>query len=74
MIGATDLCGHGGYCRRLTGHAGVHTARPTPVTDGWDRNREQIAQAHIDAAVTLTTLDFETPRWADLLDDHGTAS
>jgi hypothetical protein len=66
----TGVCGHGGYCQRIPGHAGVHTARPTPLANGWDRNREEIAQAHIDAAVTLLALDFPSPWYADLLDEE----
>lgn len=64
-----DRCNHGGYCVRKLGHAGVHTAAPSVATLDWDHDREAAERRHIEAAVTLEALDFETPSWADLLDD-----
>lgn len=65
----TELCGYGGYCVRRPGHAGAHTACPSACTLDWDHDREAIAEKHIEAATTLLALDFQTPKWADLLDD-----
>lgn len=62
-------CNHGGYCVRQLGHAGACTAAPSAATLDWDVDREAIEQRHIETAVTLEALDFETPSWADLLDD-----
>lgn len=64
-----ERCDRADYCARINGHAGCCTARPTAPTPGWDRSRDVIAQRHIDAAVTLVTLDFPAPFFADLLDD-----
>lgn len=64
----TGLCNHGGYCVRALGHAGACTATPSPATLDWDHDRAAVKQHHIDTAVTLLALDFETPAWADLLD------
>lgn len=66
---STVLCQHGGYCVRIIGHAGCHTAAPSAATLDWDHNKQHIAQEHIDAAVALWMLDFPAPRWADLNDD-----
>jgi hypothetical protein len=56
------LCRFGGYCTRVRGHTGTHTALPFPSTKRFDRR--------IEDAVTLVMLDFPAPPWADLLDDH----
>ena len=56
-----QLCGHGGYCRRIPGHQGCHTAYPAPTTHKWDRR--------IHDAVTLLMLDWPAPPWADILDN-----
>ena len=56
-------------CVRVLGHAGVCTACPSAATLDWDRDKETLAQKHIDSAVTLWTLDFETPWYADLNDE-----
>lgn len=55
-------------CVRVLGHAGAHTACPSAATLDWDHDKSPIAQHHIDTAVTLVTLDFETPSWADCND------
>jgi hypothetical protein len=55
-------------CVRIPGHAGMCTACPSAATLDWDTRREEVAQAHIDAAVTLLALDFPSPWWADLND------
>jgi hypothetical protein len=57
------LCCYGGYCTRVRDHQGAHTAFPFPSTKRFDRRVED--------AVILLMLDFPTPPWADLLDDHG---
>lgn len=64
----TVLCNYGGYCVRALGHRGCHTACPSAATLDWDVDKSPIAQRHIDTAVTLLALDFETPSWADLND------
>ncbi|MEN3281214.1 MAG: hypothetical protein V7607_2354 [Solirubrobacteraceae bacterium] len=66
----TILCSHGGYCIRAIGHTGCHTACPSAATLDWDHDRAPTAQHHIDAAVTLLTLDFPTPPWGDLNDSE----
>jgi hypothetical protein len=65
----TVLCRHGGYCVRVLGHRGAHTACPSAATLDWDHDKSPIAQRHIDTAVTLLALDFPAPHWADLRDD-----
>lgn len=52
-------------CVRRAGHKGACTACPSAATLDWDNHK---AQAEVDVE-TLAALDFETPRWADLLDD-----
>jgi hypothetical protein len=55
------LCFYGGFCTRALGHLGAHTASPLPGTPAFDEAKEP--------AAALAGLDFETPEWADLLDD-----
>lgn len=66
----TVLCNYGGFCVRALGHAGCHTACPSSATLDWDHDKSPIAQKHIDAAVTLWALEFETPWYADLNDEE----
>jgi hypothetical protein len=56
------LCCFGGYCTRVRGHTGVHTAHLSPSTEKFDRRMED--------AVALLMLDFPAPPWADLLDER----
>lgn len=67
---STILCTKtpGVSCVRQMGHSGVCTPCPSAATLDWDHDRETVQQRHIDTAVTLWMLDFETPPWADLLD------
>ncbi len=57
----TARCNYGGYCTRVTGHAGCHTADPMPTTQDWDEGAGQIAAQHRHAAEVLAYLDFPTP-------------
>jgi hypothetical protein len=56
-----DRCDHGGYCTRIAGHAGCHTATPLATTQNWDESAAQIAAQHQHAAEVLAYLDFPTP-------------
>lgn len=53
----------------MIGHAGCHTAAPSAATLDWDHDRKVVETQHIDTAVTLLMLDFETPWYADLRDE-----
>ena len=57
-------------CVRKPGHKGACTAAPSAATLDWDEHRTEVEERHIAAAVALLELDFETPEWADLLDDE----
>lgn len=67
MMAATSRCGYGGYCIRICGHKGVHTADPSGVTLDFDEHHRNLAKEAEDAA-TLLMLDMPTPHWADLND------
>lgn len=56
-------------CVRQAGHSGCCTACPSAATLDWDHDKAAVEQRHIDAAVTLMALDFETPWYADLNDE-----
>jgi hypothetical protein len=66
---ATVRCDKMPACVRVLGHKGACTAAPSAATLDWDREKSPVAEHHVDAWVTLWALDFETPGWADLLDD-----
>jgi len=66
---STVRCDKMPNCVRALGHAGCCTACPSAATLDWDMDKSPVAQKHIDRAVTLMALDFETPWYADLNDE-----
>lgn len=54
-------------CVRKPGHSGVCTVAPAGATLDWDEQHVDLEE-RIQVAVTLLTLDWPSPPWADLRD------